>query len=312
LQLIAFSALPSPALSASSPLENNAPLIADHEIISLPSASTLAMLRRDPARHAKPTKLLAILADPVFSLDDERFAETVPGNARAASAAVRVGLETSANGKSSGGDNTRLSATSDEDQFSRALPRLFRTRWEAEQIAALASPDAELNALDFGASRETATGAGVSESRIIHLATHAIIDDAHPELSGVVLSMFDGKGQPQDGFLRAHDIFNLKLSADLVVLSACRTALGRDFKGEGLVSLARSFMYAGAPRVVGSLWSTDDKATAELMVRFYRRMLKENLRPAAALRAAQVEMWRDKRWQSPYFWAGFTLQGEWH
>jgi CHAT domain-containing protein len=97
----------------------------------------------------------------------------------------------------------------------------------------------------------------------------------------------------------------------LVVLSACRTALGRDFKGEGFVGLTRAFMYAGAPRVVGSLWATDDKATAELMLRFHRKMLKGNLPPAAALRAAQIEMARDARWRQPFFWSGFVLQGEW-
>jgi CHAT domain-containing protein len=104
----------------------------------------------------------------------------------------------------------------------------------------------------------------------------------------------------------------LKLPADLVALSACQTGLGREIKGEGMVGLTRGFMYAGAARVVASLWSLHDKVTAELMVRFYRRMLgRERLSPAAALRAAQVEMWKDSRWQAPYFWAAFVLQGEW-
>jgi CHAT domain-containing protein len=130
-------------------------------------------------------------------------------------------------------------------------------------------------------------------------------------LSGVVLSLVDEHGQPQDGFLRLHEIYNLSLGADLVVLSACQTALGKEIKGEGLVSLTRGFMYAGAPRVVASLWKVDDEATAELMKRFYRGMLKEGLRPAAALRAAQMAMRQQKRWRSPRFWAGFILQGEW-
>jgi CHAT domain-containing protein len=127
-----------------------------------------------------------------------------------------------------------------------------------------------------------------------------------------VLSLVDEQGQPQDGFLRLHDIYNLKLPVELVVLSACQTALGKDIKGEGLVGLTRGFMYAGAPRVVASLWKVDDKATAELMKLFYQGMLgKEKLRPAEALRAAQVAMWKQKRWQSPYYWAAFVMQGEW-
>ena len=145
----------------------------------------------------------------------------------------------------------------------------------------------------------------------MHFATHGWLDSQHPELSGIVLSMVDEQGQPQDGFLRAHEVFNLKLPAELVVLSACQTGLGKEVKGEGLVGLTRGFMYAGAPRVVVSLWSVNDEATAELMTRFYRGMLKEGLRPAKALQAAQVSMLKEKRYSAPFYWAAFTLQGEW-
>ena len=127
----------------------------------------------------------------------------------------------------------------------------------------------------------------------------------------MVFSLIDARGQPQNGFLRLYDIYNLRLSADLVVLSACQTALGQNIKGEGIVGLTRGFMYAGAPRIVASLWRVEDRATAQLMQRFYARMLGDGLTPSAALRAAQVSMLGDKRWQAPYYWAGFTLQGEW-
>ncbi len=103
----------------------------------------------------------------------------------------------------------------------------------------------------------------------------------------------------------------MKLPAELVVLSACQTGLGKEVKGEGLIGLTRGFMYAGARRVVVSLWSVNDKATSDLMTKFYRGMLKDSERPAAALRAAQIEMWKQKKWQSPYYWAAFTMQGEW-
>src|SRR5207302_9971410 len=118
-------------------------------------------------------------------------------------------------------------------------------------------------------------------------------------------------GAPQNGYLRLPDIYNMRLDADLVVLSACQTALGKQIKGEGLIGLTRAFMYAGAPRVVASLWEVSDRATAELMKRFYHGILQERLRPAAALHAAQVEMARDPRWASPYYWAGFVFQGDW-
>jgi len=150
-----------------------------------------------------------------------------------------------------------------------------------------------------------------SRFRILHFATHGIINDKHPERSGIVLSLVDERGRAQDGYLRLHEIYNLQLSADIVVLSACQTGLGKEIRGEGLVGLTRGFMYAGSPRVVASLWKVADAATAELMKRFYQGMLKDNLRPAAALRAAKVEMWKQKRWNAPYYWGAFELQGEW-
>ena len=185
------------------------------------------------------------------------------------------------------------------------------TREEAGAIIAFAQEAQRLEALDFDASRARALSPDIGDYRIVHFATHGLLNSRHPELSGVVLSLVDEHGALQDGFLRLDDIYNMKLGADLVVLSACRTALGKDVKGEGLVGLTRGFMYAGAPRVVASLWDVKDAATAELMKRFYRGMLKEGLRPAAALRAAQISMSQDKRWEAPYYWAGFVLQGEW-
>jgi CHAT domain-containing protein len=130
-------------------------------------------------------------------------------------------------------------------------------------------------------------------------------------LSAIVLSLVDERGRPQNGFLRLNEIYNLNLPADLVMLSACQTGLGKEIKGEGLVGLTRGFMYAGAARVGASLWKVDDSATAALMQRFYQAMLKESKSPSAALRAAQLEMLKQKRWQSPYYWAAFTMQGEW-
>lgn len=306
LQFIAFAALPAPQTPRAS---RSQPLVLTHELVTLPSASTLAMLRREVPRREPPRNLISILADPVFSRADERIAETASRDSMA-DASPRTQPKPAAPDAPDGVVNYESPSEHGGQPYGN-LPRLFRTRWEAEQIAALAPPGEVIQSLDFDASRETALGPLVRSSRIVHFATHAIVDDEHPELSGIALSMFGPDGRRREGFLRAHDIFNLNLAADLVVLSACRTALGRDYKGEGLVGLARGFMYAGAPRFLGSLWSSDDKATAELMVRFYHRLLKENLKPAAALRAAQISMLRDRRWQSPYYWAAFTLQGEW-
>ena len=168
-----------------------------------------------------------------------------------------------------------------------------------------------MKALDFDASRALVTSQALARYRVVHFATHGLLDSERPELSGIVLSLFDRQGRPQNGFLRLHEIYNLSLPADLVVLSACQTALGKEVKGEGLVGLTRGFMYAGASRVSASLWKVDDAGTAELMRRFYAHMLKDGQTPAAALRAAQVEMAGQTLWRSPYFWAAFVMQGDW-
>ncbi|MBI3949049.1 MAG: CHAT domain-containing protein [Acidobacteria bacterium] len=317
LQYLPFAALPAPGVrSQKSEVRSETPhhasrithhelLIVDHEIIALPSASVLVVLRKELAGRAPAAKRVAVLADPVFQNDDLRVKTRDPR------------LKTQDH--SSNPQSTIRNPQSEEPAVLRSgretgmlrFDRLPLSRIEANEIAALAPKGQQLKALDFQANRATATSPELSRYRIVHFATHGLLNNVHPELSGVVLSLVDEQGQPQDGFLRLHEIYNLSLGADLVVLSACQTALGKEMKGEGLVGLSRGFMYAGAPRVVASLWKVDDEATAELMKRFYRGMLKESLRPAPALRAAQISMRQVKRWRSPRFWAGFVLQGEW-
>jgi CHAT domain-containing protein len=166
--------------------------------------------------------------------------------------------------------------------------------------------------MGFDASRAMISKPELAQYRIVHFATHGFVDYEHPELSGLVLSLVDQNGQPQDGFLRLHDIYNLKLSANLVVLSACNTGLGKEVKGEGLIGLTRGFMYAGAAGVAASLWKVDDDATAELMKHFYEGMFTKGLTPSAALREAQLGMWKQKRWHAPYYWAAFVIQGQYN
>jgi CHAT domain-containing protein len=180
---------------------------------------------------------------------------------------------------------------------------------EAEAIRA-AAPES-FQALDFMAAKQTLARQDLKQYRILHFATHGSLNAEHPELSGLVLSLVDRAGKPVDGFLRLHEIYNLHLDADLVVLSACRTALGKDVHGEGLIGLTRGFMYAGASRVVSSVWNVDDRASARLMERFYTAMLSKGLSPAAALREAQLSLLTEPRWANPHYWAAFGLQGEW-
>jgi CHAT domain-containing protein/uncharacterized protein HemY len=315
LQYIPFAALPDPAIGRQPPFgsrrTNNTqstagkyqPLVVQHEIVQLPSASVMDVLRQGAFNREAPSGVVAVLADPVFQKEDSR---------------VNLGENKS--------DKAEHPTSAHSDEVTQARPDVKRAAWEsglqtlerlpfsrreAEAIIALAPNGKNLKALDFDASRATLTSDALAQYRIVHFATHGLLNNVHPELSGIVLSLVDRSGQPQNGFLRLHDVYNLKLRADLVVLSGCRTALGKDVRGEGLIGLTRGFMYAGAPRVAVSLWPVSDEATAELMRRFYEGMFKKGLRPAAALQAAQIDMWKSQWWGAPYYWAGFILQGEW-
>ena len=285
LQYIPFAALPMPSTGA--------PLATRHVVVNLPSASVLAVMRREMEDRPPAPRALAVFADPVFQRDDERFSHGLDKAGR-----LLLSRKT-ASGPREGIDPS-------------TLRRLRFSRKEAETIAALLPQDQVFKAVDFAASRDAVLNGGLESFRNVHFATHGILDGRHPELSGLVFSLYDEHGNPlKDGVLRLNDVYNLRLDADLVVLSACRTALGKEIRGEGLVGLTRGFMYAGASRVLASLWSVEDRATADLMGSFYRGMLREKLTPAAALRKAQLEMAKNPRYKSPYYWAGFSLQGEW-
>jgi CHAT domain-containing protein len=312
LQYVPFAALSvaSEQLSGARPIAGNKlrptgneqltierPLILDHEIVNLPSASALA-IQRQGLRNRKPApNAVAVIADPVFSASDERLR-------------VRAKIGAAKRVQADGSGNTRIIEHL-ADNSGLTIRRLKFTRQEADQILAEAPPGKNLRAVDFKANRAIATGSELSNYRYVHFATHGYIDSERPDLSAIVLSLVDENGKPEDGFLRAREIYNLDLPAELVVLSACETGLGKEIKGEGLVGLTRGFMYAGARRVVVSLWNVNDKATAELMARFYRGMLRDKKTPAAALRSAQIEMSRQRQWRSPYYWSAFVLQGEW-
>jgi CHAT domain-containing protein len=297
LQYIPFAALPEPGIRKRSAASQ--PLIVRHEIVSLPSASVLSVLRQHSATRKVPPHLVAILADPVFSEKDSR----VIGKREAQNTAQALPAETA--------ETTRPWARSINDVGLFGFGRLPFSRQEAKAIVSLTPPGEAMASLDFQASRSTAVSQALAQYKIIHFATHGLLNSKHPELSGVVLSLVDQKGRPQNGFLGLQEVYNLNLPAELVVLSACETGLGKEIRGEGLVGLTRGFMYAGASRVAASLWSIDDAATAELMSRFYKAMLRDGLSPPAALRKSQLQMRQQERFADPYYWASFIIQGEW-
>lgn len=305
LNYIPFAALPEPATresGARAPIANRrAPLLVNHEIINLPSATVLAELRREFPLRQTSTQDLAIVADPVFSRLDERL-HLSQANSPMKTADLAVNQSTA-----TALDSVMRSIT---ERDAGGLTRLHYSRREAFKIAAMAPEPRRLLALDFQANRSLATEGFLSPYRYVHFATHGLLNSQSPELSGLVLSLVNDKGESQLGVLRLGDIYKLNLTADLVVLSACRTGLGKEVKGEGVIGLTRGFMHAGVPRVISSLWSVDDAATAELMARMYRELISRKQSPSAALRLAQRSLWQTKQWRSPYYWAAFTLQGE--
>jgi CHAT domain-containing protein len=302
LQNIPFEALPLPeSVSLTQPASTPRflpTILLNNEVVYLPSASTMALLRTTQRRNF--SKTLAVLADPVFDNSDAR----VRVNDRPPGPQADVSKGKLASSLRDIGD------TADEPF---ALTKLEYSLKEANAIISVAPRGSWMKATGFKANRETATSQALKQFRMVHFATHGIINDRHPELSGVILSMVNERGQQEDGYLTLHDIYNLNLPVSLVVLSACRTGVGKHVKGEGVIGLTRGFMYAGAQRVVVSLWLVDDEATADLMKRFYRHMLGKNkLSASAALRRAKIEMAEaNPQWRAPYYWAGFVLQGDW-
>lgn len=293
LQSLPFAALPDPAAD-SPPGESPAPIAVQHEVVQLPSVSVLAALRsRMREGKGMPQFWAAVIADPVFGgTDDDRLAG-IPAARRPDVVPVPQGSNLDRAARTLGIDFSRLKFTGSEAD---AILDLFG--------------DQALPLLGFDASRQKLQQLNLQDYRILHFATHGLVDPKHSEVAGLVLSLVDEQGNPQDGFLLAQEIGNLKIGAGLVVLSACSTGLGKEVRGEGPLSLTRSFFCAGAPRVVVSLWNVNDAGTAELMKRFYRLMVHERFPPAAALRCAQVSMLKS-RWSDPYIWAPFIFQGDW-
>ncbi|MES1211582.1 MAG: CHAT domain-containing protein, partial [Acidobacteriota bacterium] len=256
------------------------PLLAAYETVLLPSAAVLKEIRRASEARPPGRPSLAILADPSYG-----GSEPVPP------APLPLVPDVTRGG----------------------LAPLTWSRREADQIAGLADGYEVLKALGPDASRELATSGRLAQYRLLHFATHGFVDNDHPELSGLALASVDKDGHPLEGFLRLQDLYALHLESDLVVLSGCETGLGRDLRGEGLQSLTHGFLHAGASQVIASLWPVRDRAATELMLRLYRAMLRDGMRPAAALRAAQLQMREDpsRAWRDPYFWAPFVAQGDW-
>ncbi|HEX5883085.1 MAG TPA: CHAT domain-containing tetratricopeptide repeat protein, partial [Pyrinomonadaceae bacterium] len=295
LNYIPFQLLPAPS-------GDREPLVASYEIINAPSASILGQLRQQKQNRRPGNKVLAAFGDPVFA---SNYAQFKNRNSPSSEMLASVQQEPAEPWRRAWRD---IEVTADPLDPAVIQPLIY-SKFEMKNLRDIAGADS-LVARGFAASRQMLEKTDLSKFAILHFATHGLLNPKSPELSGFFLSMVDAAGQPQDGFITMQDVYSLRAPVDLVVLSACRTGLGKDVRGEGLIGLTRGFMHAGASSVVASLWKVDDEATAELMKHFYANMLQKGMRPAEALRAAQNTLRQNPLWQSPHFWAGFTLQGE--
>ena len=283
---------------------NYQPLLVNHEIVNLPSASTIAIQRQELANRKKAPLPLAILADPVFSTTDDRFAN------QSQNKQLNKANQINPNSLDLQLERSALKRSADTINR-RGWIRLLGTRSEAETLLQLLPKGDRTAVFDFDANYNWATGSNLNQFRILHFATHGFVNDENPELSGIVLSLVNKQGKPVRGYLRMHELFNLDYPADLIVLSACETGLGKNIQGEGLVGLTRGLMYAGAERLVVSLWQVDDKGTAAFMEEFYKQMLQNGKSANEALRATQLKMWKQEKWRNPNYWAAFSFLGEW-
>ena len=285
-------------------------LVKWNEIVYAPSASVIAAIRQGGSPTVKGSSNVLLVADPIFNADDARLKGMQVSQTPGATRGLGLALDSAVT------DVTGTTGNLPAPSFPR-LVRLLGTRTEAEEIAKIAQaggskPDVWI---DLGASEENVTGRDVTNYRVVHIATHGLLNVERPQFTGVVLSLVGNT--TSDGFLRTDEIFNLKMGSPLVMLSACETGLGKEKRGEGVIGLTRAFMYAGAPTVGVSLWSVADKSTADLMTDFYRRYLGSgaaNSTPVAApaaLREAQLAMIEGKKYSAPFYWAPFVLVGEW-
>jgi CHAT domain-containing protein len=282
-------------------------LVKSNEVVYAPSASVVGAIRQQRTRT--DSRAMLIIADPVFNSNDARAHK--PAAAPAADAEVR-GLGIQAAIADVGG--APVPATPNAQMEGLPLARLNGTRTEADQISKLAKASGGSADvwLDLDANEDNLGARDISKYRIIHVATHGLLNAERPQFTGVVLSLVGNK--THDGFVRTDEVFNLRLGSPLVMLSACETGLGKEKRGEGVMGLTRAFMYAGAPTVGVSLWSVADKSTADLMTDFYRRLLTpgQGTTSSGALRGAQLAMISGKKYSAPFYWAPFVLVGDWN
>ncbi|MDJ0840893.1 MAG: CHAT domain-containing protein [Acidobacteriota bacterium] len=273
-----YAALPS--LSDS----KNTFFMHDYELVLLPSASFLTQMRRLP-KTPRPDKF-AVFADPVYRRQDDRF---------------------------QAGNHTSQAEERGVPELSPEMfPRIRASFLEYTHLKNLVPDPLRFDGFTgFTATREQLLGMALPNYRLLHFAAHGHYVSGEPSLSGLVLSMLDSEGRPIPGFLSGTHIKNLRLNADLVVLSACQSARGRYYRGEGVVGLCREFLAVGAASVVAGLWNVNDQATAALMAYFYDAQHKQGMATAAALKLAQQKMAANPRWKAPRYWAGFVLIGEW-
>lgn len=186
------------------------------------------------------------------------------------------------------------------------LDELPGTEMEVSTIGELFKGNASSIAKFSDASEDLIKSGALAKYNYLHFATHGVVDETNPELSRIFLQ----SGKQEDGNLFAGEIYNLNLNAELAVLSACQTGLGKFSKGEGVIGLSRALVYAGARNIIVSFWSVADESTAQLMTDFYKILLQNKNQPfRETLQQAKIKMIKEGKYAAPYYWAPFILIG---
>jgi CHAT domain-containing protein/tetratricopeptide (TPR) repeat protein len=289
LSSIPFAALRIPTGKPAGEPRSSEFLLSRFEVLTEPSEAVLQLLSRP---HSQPNAAphIAVFADAVYSASDPRVEGRLAPRVEPINGAKTLGLVNEA-----------------------GMAHLARLTASAEEARAIGILNGESNTsihMGFQALASAIREDDWSHYEVVHFGVHALLNPERPAFSGVVLTMVHPDGAPRNGVLWLSDIYALRMPVNLVVLSGCRTANGREIPGEGLEGLSRAFFFAGARSVVGSLWSVEDRETSLLMQRFYRNLVREKLSPAAALRRAQLATAGEATTSAPFHWAGFAIQGD--
>jgi CHAT domain-containing protein len=251
------------------------------EVVQVPSLAVFSAFDNRNHNGWKNPRV-EVFGDPVYSASDSRL----PRSTASAPAPLAAGI-------------------------GKRYPRLPFSQDEIAIVERLVPPERRLILRGVRASREEFLSQRTTDYSILLISAHASVDDLQPELSRIVLSQYDETGRPTDGMVRLYDLYGPTIPS-FVILSACETAEGKQLDGEGLISITRGFLSAGATGLLASTFRVDDEAASVLVSRFLQNLVEHPaMTSARALLATRQTLAESGRWSDPFYWGAFTLAAAW-